>query len=420
MGAALHSLVADVTGGEVREHEHGSLAGNRAVRGLEGANARDGSGIVLKRAIDEHFGAGGLGGGGSGYDEVSIRALARIDGAVREHGHTAREAESLCRVIALEGDIGKFFGKRVQVDSAVAIDVGLVLHAHEEHGAHGLDARSGANNLEGRAERICRGMDGAGNEAIDFAKLEHHRGKHYVVRKSDTCGFRSHAFCLAEIHESRHVLFGKLGTRFDDFDVSRELDAHGLCGGFDFFFLADEDRHGDVAFDGEAGGLHGTRFRAFREHDALDALGRLGEEACAEHGLAYAAFGSRFSKVGGEALFATEQTLGAEEFRIFAVGKNLCIEGGGEVVIILVGNDIVHARCTSNDNGIDSIKILLEEIGANLFHEHGGLARLDFFHTIGGADNFERLIDGGDEAGLGKGINNFLDFGFHLLGSRGN
>ena len=33
MSTALHSLVADVTGGEVREHEHGSLAGDRAVRG---------------------------------------------------------------------------------------------------------------------------------------------------------------------------------------------------------------------------------------------------------------------------------------------------------------------------------------------------------------------------------------------------
>ena len=263
-------------------------------------------------------------------------------------------------------------------------------------------------------------MDSARNEAIDFTELEHHRSKHDVVRKSNACGFRSHALGLAKFHESRHILFGKFCARFDNFDVCRELHANRLCCSFDIGLLADEDRHGDIAFDSEAGGLNGTRFRTFREHDALHALGSLGKEACAEHGLAHAAFSGRFGEVASNALFATEQTLRAEEFCIFAIGKNLCIEGGSEVVVELVSNDIVHARCTFDDNGVNCIKILLEEIGTDLFHENGGLAGLDFFNAIGGLENFERLVDCSDKASLGNGFNEFLDFGFHLGSSSGN
>ena len=62
----------------------------------------------------------------SGHDEVCIRALAAVHGAVAEHRDAAREAEGLSGVVALHGDIGEFLGGRVQVDGAVAVDVGLV------------------------------------------------------------------------------------------------------------------------------------------------------------------------------------------------------------------------------------------------------------------------------------------------------
>ena len=85
-----------------------------------------------------------------------------------------------------------------------------------------------------------------------------------------------------------------------------------------------------------------------------------------------------------------------------------------------MSNDIVHARCTCDDNSVDIVKILLEEIGTDLFHEHGRLAGLDFSNAIGSIENFERLIDCSDEARLGNSVDKFLDFGFHVGGSRGN
>ena len=414
MGTALHSLVADVSCRKAWEHEHGCLAGDGAARGLQGTYARHGRGVVLQRAIDEHFGAGFLHDLGGFANQVCIRALAAVHGAVAEECHTAREAEGLRGVVALLGDTGEFLGGRVQVNGAVAVNVSLVRHAHKEHGAHGLYARSALDHLECRTKRVGGGVNGARNEAIDFAHLEHHGAKHHVVGERCAGLVFGHALRLAEFHKRRHVLFGKFCRRFNNFDVGGEGDTLFLGDGEDFVLLANEHRHGDFAVDYELCGLHGTRFGTFGEYDALLGLGGLQEEACAEHGLRGLAFGGFCGEVLGDALAAGEQTVGAEQVCVFAVGINLGVEGCCQGVVVLLGNHVAHALGAFNYDGVDGIKVLREEVGGNLFHKHCGIVGLEFLGGFGSVH--AGLVGGGDQAGGGYGVHDFLDFCFHVGG----
>ena len=416
--AALHGLVADVTGREAREHEHGRLAGDGAAGGLQGPDTGHGRRIVLQRAVHEHLGAGFLHELGGLAHEVGIGALAAVHGAVAQHGHATRQAKGLGRVVALHGDSRKFLGGRVQVDGAVAVNVGLAGHAHEEHGAHGLHARGALDHLQGRAQRVGGRVDGARNEAIDFAHLEHHGTKHHVVGEGRAGLVFGHALGLAEFHEGRYVLFGKFGGGFDDFNIGRELNALFLGDGEDFVFLADEDRHGDLAVDHELGGLHGTRFGTFGEHNALLGLGCLEEEAGAEHGLARLAFGGLGGEVGGKALPALEQAARAEQVGIFAVGIDFRVECGREGVVEALGDHVAHAGGAFHHDGVHGIKALLQEVGANLFHEGGSLASLDFGSGIGGGHEGKRVVGTHHQASLGSGVLDFLDLGGHTGSGR--
>ena len=255
-------------------------------------------------------------------------------------------------------------------------------------------------------------MDGSRNEAVHFAHLEHHGTEHHVVGEGGAGLVFGHALRLAQFHESRHVLFGKLGTRFNDFDIGREGNALFLRDGGDFVFLADEHRHGDTPVNHELRGLHGTRFGTFGEHDPLLRLGSLEEEAGAEHGLAGLTFGRFCSEVCGKALGASEQAAGAEQVGVFAVGINLGIESGRERVVELLGHHVAHALGTFDHDGVHGIKVLLQEVGRDLFHEHGGIVGLEFLHGFGAVH--AGLVGGGNQAGGGYGIHDFLDFCFHV------
>ena len=241
-------------------------------------------------------------------------------------------------------------------------------------------------------------MDGARDKAVDFAHLEHHGTEHYVICKSGAGLVFGHALRLAEFHEGRNVLLGKFCRGFDNLDVGREFHALFLCNLEDFFLLAHEHRHGDAAVNHELCGLHSTRFATFGEHDTLLGLGGLEEQACAEHGLARLPFGGLCGEVRGDALFAAHQAAGAEQFGIVARRINLRIESGGERVVELLGNHGAHAGGTFHHDHIHGIEILLEEVGCDLFHEHGGIVGLEHVGSLGAVHG--RLVDGGLLASL--------------------
>ena len=411
MGAALHSLITDVTGGEAGEHEHGGLAGHGATRSLQGTDARHGGRVVLEWTIYEHLGTSFLHQLGGLADQVCIGALAAVHGAVAEHGDTARQAKGLSGVVALHGDSGKFFGGGVQVDSAVAVDVSLAGHAHKEHRAYGLDAGGALDNLQGRAQGVCGRMNSARHKAIHLAHLEHHGSKHHVVGKGGAGLVFGHALRLAEFHQGRHILFSHLCSRFDNLDIGGEFYALFLGHLENLILLADENGDGDLAVDHQLCSLHSAGFGTFGQNNALLGLRGLQQKPGAEHSLAGFAFSRFCSQFLGQALPACQQAVRAEQVGIFAVRENLSIQSRSKVIVELVGNGIGHAGSAFHHHGIHCGKILLQEIGGNLFHQHGRTMGLQLSGSL--ATVHAGLVDGRLETGGGHCVYHFFDFGLH-------
>ena len=259
-------------------------------------------------------------------------------------------------------------------------------------------------------------MNSARHKTVHFAHLEHHGGKHHVVGESGAGLFFGHALGLAQFHQSRHILFSHLGGRFDNLDIGGKFHALFLGHLENLVLLTDENGHGDLTVDYQLRSLHGAGLGTFGQHNALLGLRGLQQKTGTEHGLAGLAFGRFCSKFLGQALSACQQAVRAEQVGIFAIRENLCIQSRSKVIVELVGNGIGHAGSAFHHHSIHGGKILLQEIGGNLFHQHGRTMGLQFSGSLTAVH--ARLVDGRLETGSSNSGLHFLHLRIHVRTGR--
>lgn len=324
VGAALNGFVGGIAGVEVGEDEHGGFAGDGTVGGFGRGDVGDGGGVVLEGAVEEEVGTFLLGQLGGLADFVDVGSSSGFAGGVADHGDACWEAEGDGGVGALNGDVGEGFGVGIGIDGAVAVNEDLVGEAHEEDGGDNLGTGFGFDDLQGGPDGVGGGVNGTGDETVDFAEGEHDGAEPDMVVEEVGGGFGGEAFVFAHFDEGADVVLADVGG-VEDFDVGREFDLLAFGNAVDFFGVADEDAAGDAALGAEGGGADGAGFVAFGEDDAF--VGGAGEfgEFEAEGG-------------GGEAGFDGDGGVGGDPCAVDVAGDEVHAELDAFEV---VGGDLV-------------------------------------------------------------------------------
>ena len=151
-------------------------------------------------------------------DFFDVGAGAGLTGAVTDERDFGRNAEVARGLGALYRDIGEAVGVWVWIDCAVAIDEDLIGQAHEKDGGNDLGFGRGFNELKRGADGVGRGVDGAGDEAIDFVECEHDGAEHDGVFECVASVAFAEVFVLAHLHEGRDVALGDF-LGIDDLDA---------------------------------------------------------------------------------------------------------------------------------------------------------------------------------------------------------
>ena len=213
---------------------------------------------------------------GRDADLVDVVMLCAALRGERQHCDArVHAAKRLCARRGRDRDLGKLFGRRVDVDRAVRKDhqtvvaVLLVRDLHDEEARNRVDAGLHLDDLQPRTERIAGGVDRAGNEAVALAVLNHHRGEEQRILDHIGCLFGCDALCLAHLIEAvdvKLIIRMRFGIdRVDAFERYVEL----LRNRFDLFALA-EQRDLCNTFCRDAGcRLHGAFFGSFWQQDVF-------------------------------------------------------------------------------------------------------------------------------------------------------
>ncbi len=277
ISGALYRLVGGVASIQIREHEHGGLAGNRRVRCLGLGHVLHDGGIVLQRTVDDEVGALGLGQFGRFTHFLYVCAGAGGAGGVGDHGHTRLDAEGGSGVGGLDGDLGQLLGSGVRIDRAVTVDQYLIRQQHEEDGGDQGRARGGLDDLHRRTDGVGSGVHRAGYQTVDFVALQHHGTQYHVVFQLFAGNHFGHALVLAQLDQTGHIALAH-GNRIDDLDAVGQYHALLFGDATDLFRVAQQHRTGDATLGTDGGSLDGARLFPFRQHDALVGLtGQLGQ-----------------------------------------------------------------------------------------------------------------------------------------------
>ena len=134
--------------------------------------------------------------------------------------------------------------------------------------------------MEGAAEHVGRRGDGAGDEAVDHAAVEHHVAEVEALRADGLVGLLlGHALGLAALVEGGDELGGDRGLRVVKHFDARVLkgDARLGFGGGEFLGRGEDDGGGDLLGLDLGGGDDDAGIVAFGEDEALVSGLGLGE-----------------------------------------------------------------------------------------------------------------------------------------------
>ena len=259
------------------------MAGHWASLRFGGTDFRNDRGVELHFAVQREIGGHFVGETGRLLHfrhEFMLRAALRGEGEQGDF-RLFDAAQDMGSFRRRNGDARQFLRRGAGDDDAIRIDQqtvvaeALVGAVQQEAGGDDLDAGLRLDDLQGGAEHVASRVDGAGDETVGVAELDHHDTIiHRIGHKLFRLFFRD-AFRLAQFVEGVRV-FRRLraGQRIDDFDVG-DIHAFFRRDGFDACGIAQQDRTGDFFLHDFDGGLHRARFVAFRQDDCLDALTRL-------------------------------------------------------------------------------------------------------------------------------------------------
>ena len=112
-----------------------------------------------------------------------VDALMRCAALCREAAHCHHGIEAgdiLCGLCRGDGDLRKLLGGRIgnygavgEYKHVVLAELAVLWKEHDERARHDGDARFGLEHLEGGAEHVRRGAEGAGNHGVGVAALDH-------------------------------------------------------------------------------------------------------------------------------------------------------------------------------------------------------------------------------------------------------
>ncbi|MNH69017.1 hypothetical protein D3C73_211100 [compost metagenome] len=111
-------------------------------------------------------------------------------------------------------------------------------------------------------------MNGTGNQAVNFAFLQHQGAENHVVFQLLTRNHFGHALALTQLNQTRHIEFTH-GNRIDDLDAFTQLNALRGGNAFDLFRVTQQHTFRDTTFGTDGRRFHGTWFVAFRQHDTF-------------------------------------------------------------------------------------------------------------------------------------------------------
>ena len=204
-----------------------------------------------------------------------------LGGALRregEHRHArlgkaGHAPGGLCRA---DGDLRQLLGVRSRGHGHVADHEHAVLAVlrglgdHQHRAAHAGDAGGALDDLQGRAERLAGGGEGAADLAVGIAALDDQAAEVERIEDGLAGHLEGHALLLAELEEELCVFFGLVaGLGIDDGSLVDMLEAQLGRIGEDFLAVADQDDVGKAVGDGAVGRGDGALLEGFREHDAL-------------------------------------------------------------------------------------------------------------------------------------------------------
>ena len=270
---ALHQLVADVAGSEVREHQHVCRPGNRRIGGLELGHLGNDGGIELQVSVDSDLGCLLLAEGNGFLHLLGGIAAGRPHRGIGEERYLGLDLahEGLPGVGGGDGDLGELIGGGGDVEAAVGEDHGAVgaevrrLGAHDHEGAHELGAGGGLQDLKGGAQRIGGRMARARDEAVGVAHLHHHGAVVGVIHDLRAGLLDGDPLLRAKLGELLRIglmLGGRGALGVDDLRAG-----HVDLGG-----VAQDHDIGQALRDDLLGGLDGARVLALGQHDGLQIL----------------------------------------------------------------------------------------------------------------------------------------------------
>ena len=278
-GEAFDEFVGDVARLEVGEDEDVGGAAEGAVLRLLRGDGRHEGGVGLEFAVELQAGLGRGGallgdarGLGHLVHQLVLGAAAR--GEAQQGDARLGAEEGLVGLRGRQRDVRQLLGRGAGVHAAVGEEEGAVarrgrgLELHQEAAARGLDALGRPDAVEGAAEHVGGGRDGAGDHAVGEAEFDHHGADVEAVPELGGGLLGGHALGLAALVEGRDEL-GQEGGGGGVDDLESGGRHAGFGAGLGGFGGGGEDLHaGDAEADDFGGGFHDARVHAFGEDHA--------------------------------------------------------------------------------------------------------------------------------------------------------
>ncbi len=258
----MHGFVGGVAGIQIGKDEYRGLPCDWTMGRFLLADRLDTGRIVLQRAVNNNVRAlfAHKLGGAAHFDHFC--ALAGLTRGVGNHGYARRYTERRRRIGGLNGNVGQLFGIRVRINRAIAIHQHLIGHQHKEHAGDQLGSRCGFNQLQGRADGICRGMNRAGHKAVHIVLIEHHGAERHVVFQLLFGHGRTQPFVLAQFDHRRDIARTH-ALRLNDFDAFGQAHAMRFGDLQNLVALSKKHAAGNAFFRTHRRRLNGTRLVAF-------------------------------------------------------------------------------------------------------------------------------------------------------------
>ena len=103
--------------------------------------------------------------------------------------------------------------------TAVGKEISFFAAAHKEATRDGFKSLGGADYLQGRADHISGGMNGASNQSVGVSAFDHHGSEINVVQKSAFSDFERDSFGFADFIKSLYIFLAFFGcSRINDSD----------------------------------------------------------------------------------------------------------------------------------------------------------------------------------------------------------